>query len=102
MSESTPPPAPKINWNSSQMTSTYANVCNAVGSREEVAVFFGISNPGGDIGDDGAPQVEVQLSTRVILSPFAAKRLATLLNGVVDQYEARFGALGETGPAAKS
>ncbi len=35
----------------------------------------------------------MQLSNRVILGPFAAKRLALILAGVVREYEKRFGAL---------
>jgi hypothetical protein len=80
---------PKIKWDDSKMTSTYANVCNANGTREEVVLFFGISNP----SQTGEPEVSVQLSQRVIMSPFAAKRLAALLSNVVAQYEQRWGAL---------
>ena len=80
---------PKINWDDSQMESTYANVCNASFTREEVVVFFGINqawqrNPG---------EVKVQLSNRMILSPFAAKRLTVILAGVLKEYEKRFGAI---------
>mgnify|MGYP003622586243 CR=1 FL=1 len=80
---------PKINWDDTQMKSSYANVCNAVGTREEVVLFFGLGNP----SQSGGPEITVSLSQRVILSPFAAKRLATLLNNVVTQYEARWGSL---------
>ena len=81
---------PKINWDSSQMKSSYANVCNATGTREEVVLYFGISSPG---QQDAGPEVQVQLSDRVILSPFAAKRLVQLLGNVVGEYERRFGPL---------
>ena len=83
------PQTPKIKWDDSQMNSSYANVCNASGTREEVVLFFGISNP----SQTGEPQVEVKLSQRVIMSPFAAKRLAGLLNNVIAQYEQRWGTL---------
>lgn len=89
------PGQPKINWDDTQMKSSYANVCNAVGTREEVVLFFGLSNP----SQSGGPEVTVQLSQRVILSPFAAKRLVGLLSNVVDQYESRWGALPDTGAA---
>ena len=87
-------PAPKINWDDSAMNSSYANVCNAVGTREEVVLFFGVSNPPQTEGVD----VSVKLSQRVIMSPYAAKRLASLLGNVVQQYEQRWGALSD--PAA--
>ena len=92
------PVTPKINWDDSQRKSSYANVCNASGTREEVVLFFGISHP----SQTGEPEVSVQLSQRVIMSPFAAKRLAALLNAVVKQYEERWGQLGEAPGQAAS
>lgn len=88
---------PKIAWDDSQMQSSYANVCNAVGTREEVVLFFGISNPPNSEGVD----LSVKLSNRVILSPHAAKRLANLLGNVVTQYEQRWGEL-ELSPKPKN
>jgi hypothetical protein len=88
---------PRIKWDDSSMRSVYANVCNAVSTREEVVLYFGISNP---TTDESGSQVEVQLSDRVIMSPFAAKRFSVLLNRVLAQYEERFGALGEPVAAA--
>ena len=92
--------ASKIEWDDSEMTSTYANVCNAVGTREEVVLFFGVTNPA---RTEGA-EVSVQLSDRIILSPFAAKRLAGMLSNVLSQYEQRWGSLeqaeGQQIPAA--
>ena len=87
---------PRINWDDANMKSSYANVCNAIGTREEVALYFGMSNP----SQSGQPELTVSLSQRVILSPFAAKRLATLLTNVVDQYETRWGSLGDLTPQA--
>ncbi|MDH5337764.1 MAG: DUF3467 domain-containing protein [Nitrospira sp.] len=37
--------------------------------------------------------MRVKLNSRVILSSFAAKRLALLLDTVIKQYEARFGTM---------
>jgi hypothetical protein len=84
-----PPRRPGVVWDDSKMETTYANVCNVTSTREEVVVVFG-TNQGWK--GAGAP-VTVELSDRMILSPFAAKRLSRLLNGVVDQYEERFGTL---------
>ena len=71
------------------MTNAYANVCNVSSSREEVVLVFGMNNA----WERDASQVHVKLNSRVMLSPFAAKRLALLLNSMVQQYEARFGAM---------
>jgi hypothetical protein len=80
---------PKVNWDSEGMRSSYANVCNATCTREEVVLFFGLNQAWSGTEDE----VTVQLAERVILSPFAAKRLSLLLNNVLEQYEGRFGAL---------
>lgn len=37
--------------------------------------------------------MQVQLTTRIVLNPYAAKRLAVVLNRVVAEYESNFGAL---------
>jgi len=80
---------PKINWDTSQMRSTYANVCNANCSREEVVLLFGLNQA----WSAAENEVTVQVGERVILSPYAAKRLSLLLNSVIQQYESRFGQL---------
>ena len=87
---------PRVKWDDSNMKSAYANVCNAVGTREEVVLFFGISNPPQSEDAD----VAVELSHRVILSPHAARRLVTMLTNVVEQYESRWGSLADAKPAA--
>jgi len=89
---------PAIKWDDSAMKSTYANVCNVASTREEVVVLFGTNQA----WKGSENEVTVNLSDRMILSPFAAKRLALLLNNVVAQYEARFGSLdgGAATPAA--
>ena len=79
----------QVRWDTSKMETAYANVCNATGTREEVVLYFGVSQP----TPAGQPDLTVQVSDRIILSPFAAKRLAQLLGNVVQAYEGRFGAL---------
>ena len=54
-----------------------------------VVLFFGINQA----WQGGQSEVRVQLSDRIILSPFAAKRLLLLLQNAVTQYEKRFGTL---------
>jgi hypothetical protein len=71
------------------MRSGYANVCNVTSTREEVIVVFGTRHGG---SREGEP-VTVELSDKMILSPFAAKRLARVLNSVIGDYERRHGAL---------
>ena len=83
---------PTIRWNDSNMRSTYANVCNVSSTREEVTLLFGTNQA----WRQGQKEVAIDLSDRIILSPFAAKRLHRLLTNVMTQYESRFGALADT------
>jgi hypothetical protein len=80
---------PRINWDQSKMKTTYANVCNVSSTREEVSVLFG-TNQSVNVAQNG---ITVELTDRIILNPYAAKRLAHILSGVLQQYEAAFGAL---------
>src|SRR5262245_66610671 len=84
------PAVPSVNWDDSEMRTSYANVVNASSSREEVMLFFGTNltwNPTEKL------EFNVKLSDRVVLSPFAAKRLWMLLNAILKEYESRFGVL---------
>ena|SRR4026207_850096 len=85
----------KIKWDDSNMKSSYANVCNVTSTREEVVMLFGINQA----WNRGQKEVTIQLTDRIIISPYAAKRLATLLEGVVKEYEKRFGTLTTEAPA---
>ena len=80
---------PKVRWDDSGMKTSYANVCNVASTREEVTLLFGTNQT----WHSGMEEVSVHLSDRIILSPFAAKRLSMLLANVVGEYEKRFGAL---------
>lgn len=80
---------PTVKFDDAGITNAYANVCNVSSSREEVVLVFGMNNA----WERDASEVRVKLNSRVILSPFAAKRLSLLLDNVVKQYEARFGAM---------
>jgi hypothetical protein len=79
----------RIKWDDSAMKSSYANVCNVTSTREEVVMLFGINQA----WNRGQSEVTIQLTDRIIISPFAAKRLSLLLGSVVKEYESRFGTL---------
>jgi hypothetical protein len=78
-----------LRWDDSKMTSTYANVCNVSSTREEVTMLFGTNQS----WHTGQKELTVQLTDRIILNPFAAKRLSLLLNNIIKEYENRFGEL---------
>jgi len=85
--------ATRIRWDDSNMRSTYANVCNVASTREEVTLLFGTNQS----WHTGQKELTVGLSDRIILNPYAAKRLSILLNNVVGEYESRFGEIGLDG-----
>ncbi|KPK26803.1 MAG: hypothetical protein AMJ66_11560 [Betaproteobacteria bacterium SG8_40] len=90
----------KLKWDDSNMKSSYANVCNVTSTREEVVMLFGVNQA----WNRGQKEVTIQLTDRIIISPYAAKRLSMLLQGVVSEYEKRFGTLNveaTSGEAAK-
>ncbi|HKS88266.1 MAG TPA: DUF3467 domain-containing protein [Stellaceae bacterium] len=84
------PAAPSVQWNDNEMATHFANVVNVQSTREQVDLFFGM-NRTWNVADAG--QVVVDLTNRIVLTPFAAKRLWTVLGGVLREYEARHGAL---------
>jgi hypothetical protein len=79
----------KIKWDDSNMKSSYANVCNVTSTREEVVMLFGMNQA----WNRGQKEVTIQLTDRIVISPYAAKRMSVLLTNVVKEYENRFGAL---------
>lgn len=84
------PALPTVKWNDANMKTSYANVVNAASTREEVTLFFGTNQTWNPVG---TKEFNVNLSDRIVLSPFAAKRLWTLMGAVLQEYEKRFGSL---------
>lgn len=87
--ETTTAAEPKIRWDDTHMQTSYANVCNVASTREEVVLLFGVNRA----WQAGQAEIPIQLSSRIIVSPFVAKRLSGLLDRTLREYEARFGAL---------
>ncbi len=84
------PAAPTVNWDDSNMRTSYANVVNASSTREEVTLFFGTNltwNPA------ESSSFDVRLNDRIVLNPYAGKRLWMLLGAILKEYENRFGQL---------
>lgn len=84
----------RIIWDDSNMRSVYANASNVAGGREEIVLLFGMNQA----WHAGQKEIKIQLTDRVILSPFAAKRLSVLLNNVLQNYEKQFGPLELSNP----
>ena len=80
---------PKVIWDDSKMHTSYANVCNVMGTREEIMLLFGANQA----WQGGQKEVKVLLSERLVLNPYAAKRLLVLLGQGIKEYENRYGEL---------
>lgn len=93
-----PPPTPQVGrrqalrFRTDNLKSSYCNMCNATSTREEVVLNFGL-NQNWDQPTAKPEVLEVDLQHRVVLSPFAAKRLSEALGKLVSDYEARYGQL---------
>jgi Protein of unknown function (DUF3467) len=99
-SEATAPPlvisgddavqTPAVLWDDSRMVTHFANVVNIQSTLEQVDLFFGTNKTWNAANER---QVKVELTDRVILGPFAAKRLWMALGNVLKEYETRYGGL---------
>ena len=80
---------PKVKWKVEHLKSSYVNFANANSTKEEVVLNFGLNTS----WDRASPEVEIELAHRLVMSPFAAKRLAELLGKLMTEYETRHGEL---------
>jgi hypothetical protein len=72
----------------SHITGTYANFCRVTGTPEELIVDFGFNKQVG-----GTSPETIQLTQRIIVNFFTAKRLAYALGHAVARHEQAFGTL---------
>jgi hypothetical protein len=79
----------RVKWNVEHLKSSYVNFANANSTREEVVLNFGLNTS----WDRSQPEVEIELAHRIVMSPFAAKRLSQLLGKLMTEYESRHGEL---------
>lgn len=79
----------RVKWNVQQLKSSYVNFANANSTKEEVVLNFGLNAA----WDRSQPDMEIELHHRIVMSPFAAKRLSELLSRLMDEYETRYGPL---------
>lgn len=82
-------PASQIAFNTSELKSSYCNVCNGSSTREEVVVNFGVNQN----WDMGREKLEVALQHRIVMSPHAAKRVRDMMIRLIDEHESRYGKL---------
>lgn len=78
-----------VRWEAADVKASYANVCNVTSTREEVVIDFGVYHP----WERKSGVRRVQLTNRIVLSPYAVKRLGLMLNALTKEYETRYGEL---------
>jgi hypothetical protein len=81
------PVVPNVKWTTEHLKSSYVNFANANSSRDEVVLNFGVNNN----WDRAVEEVHINLEHRIVMSPFAAKRLSDLLLKLIAEYEGRYG-----------
>ncbi|MBB05006.1 DUF3467 domain-containing protein [Pseudooceanicola sp.] len=79
----------QVSFNTNNLKSSYCNVCNGSSTQEEVVINFGVN----ESWDMNKSKIEVDLHHRVVMSPHAAKRLADMMNRLIEEHEARYGKL---------
>ena len=83
-------PNPRVVWDDSKIVTSFANVVNVLSTREEMALLFGTNQTWNALE---SKELIVSLSNRIVLTPYAAKRLMVLLGNRVREYESRYGTL---------
>ena len=92
------PEGARVRWSTSNLKSSYANVCTMTSTREEVVLNFGINQA----WERSQEEMQVELTDRIILSPFAAQRLLDMLGKLMAEYDGRYGGLKQDIPAPAS
>ena len=72
----------------SKAIAAYANFCRVTGTPEELIVDFGLNNQ-----PMGIPTAPIEVTQRIIVNYFTAKRVVAALQMAVQRHEAAFGVL---------
>ncbi|RMF45236.1 MAG: DUF3467 domain-containing protein [Planctomycetota bacterium] len=78
----------QVQVNDDNVAATYANFCRVTGSPEELIIDFGL-NP----QPVGIPKDPIQVTQRVVMNFYTAKRLLAALQMSVQRHEQVFGVL---------
>ena len=89
------PPTPggkqQLTFDTANLKSSYCNMANVTSTREEVVLNFGVNQSWDQ--PSAMAELRVDLLHRIILSPFAAKRLSDALSNLIREHEGRYGPL---------
>jgi len=76
-----------------KMTTSYANAFRTNGTAEEVMMDFGVNILMPSTEQQGQAEILFQVSNRVIMNYYSAKRLAITLSQLIRRHEQQFGEL---------
>ncbi len=77
----------RVHFDDSNMATHYANVANVGMSKDELTLLFGTNQTWGSVG----AEIQIKLSSRIIMTPSVAKNLAETLQRVLAEYEEKVG-----------
>ncbi len=83
----------RIRMNEQNMKTCYANAFRTNGTAEEVILDFGLNLVNPAAQQQGQPEIVFQISERVIMNYYSAKRLAITLSQLIRRHEQQFGEL---------
>ena len=91
--ETTPPPAEQpvqrqVTVDASKAHAAYSNFCRVTGTPEELIVDFGLNSQ-----PMGVPTEPIEVSQRIVINYYTAKRLLAALQMSLQRHEAAFGVL---------
>jgi hypothetical protein len=87
---STPADAPRqqVQVDASKAHAAYANFCRVTGTPEELIIDFGLNTQ-----PMGVPSEPIEISERIVMNYFTAKRMMAALQMSLQRHEAAFGVL---------
>lgn len=77
-----------VQVDSSKAHAAYANFCRVTGTPEELIIDFGLNTQ-----PMGVPTEPIEVSERIVVNYYTAKRMLTALSMSVQRHEAAFGVL---------
>ena len=82
------PQQPQIQVNESRVITSYANFCRVTGTPEELIVDFALNQQ-----SIGIPTKPIEITQRIVVNFYTAKRLLAALQLSLQRHEATFGVL---------
>jgi len=79
-------PVWRIQMDTAQAPTTYANLSRVTGTTEEVIIDFGLNDQ-----PTATPKGAVRVEQRIVMNHYTAKRLLTALQVTIDRHEEVFG-----------